>query len=85
MLYISLQIVHLLLSSMTSEAGRTKLRTPRPRTEVSRRSSASRSLAELSEETPDIMRDWSREAGSAESHCDTRGSWGHEIMANQDI
>ena len=64
-------IVHLLLSSNTREAGRVKLRTPRPRQQVIRRSSASLCLAEVSEETPAIMRACTREAGSEDSHCDT--------------
>ena len=44
-----------------------------------------RQVTELSEKSPAIIGDWSREAGIGTSHCDTRGSWGQELMMHQDI
>ena len=48
---------HLLLSSITREAGRMQLWRPRLRQEVSSGSKVSRSLAELSEERLVIIRE----------------------------
>ena len=59
---------HLLLSSITREAGRMQLWRPRLRQEVSSSSRVSRSLAELSEERLVTIREWSSEAGSWASH-----------------